>query len=256
MNKSIKALALAVVAAVGITVAGTAPADAAEGWSWTGLNFDDQWYYPVNDSCGDFYIDTAIEPEAGRFPAGSYYDIELEVTNLDDDTSWGASDYTDGYLDEDGTAYDSFMEFLCIGTDGVGHFEVSADTTIYDDEYNVIDNELTTWTGTVGIQTKLSMNAGPEPVKRGKTIYINGYLKDAHGYDLGLTNRLVHLYKRVPGHTTWNKVATHTTSSTGHYGFTYKATSTLDFKVVYAPVQSKWLTAGSTSIVDRVPVVK
>ena len=80
--------------------------------------------------------------------------------------------------------------------------------------------------------THLSLTLSKDTVFRGQTVQIAGRLVDAGRQPL--PSRHVDLYRRTEGSSTWTRIATPTTSATGHYALSFAASDPASFKVTYA----------------------
>ncbi|MEV3856008.1 carboxypeptidase-like regulatory domain-containing protein [Streptomyces sp. NPDC050095] len=69
-----------------------------------------------------------------------------------------------------------------------------------------------------------SLNAGPEPVTKGKPVRVTGFLQEANSGWKPMKNTRVSLYFRPKGSTTWSYVTAGKTDSTGWVALTGKAT--------------------------------
>jgi GH25 family lysozyme M1 (1,4-beta-N-acetylmuramidase) len=97
--------------------------------------------------------------------------------------------------------------------------------------------------------TQVSLNLSKDTVFQGQTVQFTGHLVDAAA--LPLAGRRLDLYRRAEGSTSWTKVASPTTGTTGHYAVSFAASGSASFRVSYAGGQRY---AGSDSAVRALAV--
>jgi GH25 family lysozyme M1 (1,4-beta-N-acetylmuramidase) len=83
--------------------------------------------------------------------------------------------------------------------------------------------------------TQASLNLSSDTVFRGKTVAFSGHLVDAAGTPM--PDRRVDLYRRAAGSSTWTKIASPATGTTGRYSMSFAASGSASFKVTYAGSQ-------------------
>jgi single-stranded DNA-binding protein len=126
-------------------------------------------------------------------------------------------------------------------------------TLVSANDYNYIHRDAAT-TFKVQRYSKLTVNASPEPVKKGKTITVTGKLSRANWEDNkyhGYTNQPVKLQFRKKGSNTYTTLKTVRTSSTGALKTTTKATVDGFYRYVFAGTPT---TAAATAPGDFVDV--
>ncbi|MFC8430198.1 hypothetical protein [Streptomyces sp. NPDC057253] len=123
----------------------------------------------------------------------------------------------------------------------------------YDLYLNIsIDDDVTR--GSIKRAAKLTVNASPEPVKKGKTITVTGKLTRADwstGRTTGYATQPVKLQFRKKGSSTWSTLKTVKTSRTGALSTTTKAGSDGDYRFVFAGTAT---TGAATSAGDFIDV--
>jgi hypothetical protein len=101
--------------------------------------------------------------------------------------------------------------------------------------------------------SKLTVNASPEPVKKGKTITVTGKLSRAnwetHKY-AGYTNQPVKLQFRKKGTSTYTTLKTITSNSTGNLSTTVKATADGYFRYSFAGTSTTPAVSATGDFVD------
>ncbi|TQJ74802.1 hypothetical protein [Streptomyces sp. SLBN-31] len=166
------------------------------------LLFGDDW-----PTC----TDTSSTTASCKGTVDVYPDIDL-LGNADA-TTWKADGYAIDWNDQDPTSED--IDFSKVG-------------------FASQDN-----LGTTRLQrySKLTVNASPEPVTKGKTVTVTGKLSRANWDDLkyhGYTNQSVKLQFRKSGSSTYTTLKTITSDSTGNLKTTTKATVDGYFRYSFA----------------------
>jgi hypothetical protein len=101
--------------------------------------------------------------------------------------------------------------------------------------------------------SKLTVNASPEPVKKGKTITVTGKLSRANWEDNkyhGYTNQPVKLQFRKDGSSTYTTVKTVKTNSTGNLSTTVKASADGYFRYSFAGTSTTPAVSATGDFVD------
>ncbi|MEV6341895.1 hypothetical protein [Actinoplanes sp. NPDC051851] len=179
-------------------------------------------------------------------------------------TGVGVDVYAPGAGDDDDTV--ASVEFAQVGStatykgttkicgkSGAGKFEALVygvlvpTTATTDDDFEMTN--IVTKTITVKRPSTLSLNASPEPVKKGKKLTAKGTLKIDGKV---LSGASVKIYFQASGSKTWTLKGTATTSSKGVYTKKFTATKTGTWKAVYAGTATKV----SASATDAVKVTK
>ncbi|MCL6671202.1 hypothetical protein M8J74_22640, partial [Streptomyces panaciradicis] len=109
--------------------------------------------------------------------------------------------------------------------------------------------------GTTKLQrySKLTVNASPEPVTKGKTITVTGKLSRANWEDFayhGYTNQPVKLQFRKKGSSTYTTLKTITSDSTGNLKTTTKATVDGYFRYSFAGTSTTPAVSAAGDYVD------
>ncbi|NUS26920.1 MAG: hypothetical protein HOV92_22195 [Streptomyces sp.] len=151
-----------------------------------------------------------------------------ELVNADA-TTWKAIGYAVDWNDQDPTSEN-------IDWSKVGYVDQDALTTTKLQRYS-----------------KLTVNASPEPVTKGKTITVTGKLTRAnwetHKY-AGYTGQSVKLQFRKKGSTTYSTVKTITTNSTGNLSTTVKASADGYFRYSFAGTSTTPAVSAAGDFVD------
>jgi len=151
-----------------------------------------------------------------------------ELVNADA-TTWKAIGYAIDWNDQDPMSDD-------IDWSKVGYVDQDALTTTKLQRYS-----------------KLTVNASPEPVTKGKTITVTGKLTRAnwetHKY-AGYTGQSVKLQFRKKGSTTYSTVKTITTNSTGNLSTTVKASADGYFRYSFAGTSTTPAVSAAGDFVD------
>ncbi|MEV1079691.1 calcium-binding protein [Streptomyces sp. NPDC050211] len=125
-------------------------------------------------------------------------------------------------------------------------------TLVSANDYNYIHRDAAT-TFKVQRNSKLTVNASPEPVKKGKTITVTGKLSRANWEDNlyhGYTNQPVKLQFRKKGSTTYTTVKTIKSNSTGNLKTTVTASTDGYFRYSFAGTATTPAVSAAGDFVD------
>jgi hypothetical protein len=184
-------------------------------------------------------------PTEGYSLSGVGVDLYGPGTFTDDD-------YVDGVeLAEVGTTSTYKGSLKLCGKYGAGKFEADVYGALVPEGATGDDDVDVTNVVTTGITVKrpatLSLNAGPEPVKKGKTVTSKGTLKIDGKV---LSGASVKIYFKAKGASSYTYKGTAKTSSKGAYSKGFKATKSGTWKATYAGSTTR----NSASATDAVAV--
>lgn len=276
MLKSVKMIAAAAALALGMgaLLAPAAEANTATGGALTIAVPNTQVYKAY--SCTDYPFTVKV-----NVPAGTDWSTTVNITSPD---AWGDSEYLHGT----GPATKTGYAHLCPLLDGVGSFsyegtleytltrtvrewvedgywdsqydestdtwtEVWVDTSYWDTstEYDDVSTSATA-VSTLKMPSAATVNASPEPIRKGATQYVKGKVtyKDGWWDTRPVKYKYVSVQYRRTGSAAWTTLGSAKTNSYGNY--TFKTTAKYDgkYRVVFAGTGTLGSVTSGTDYVD------
>jgi hypothetical protein len=185
------------------------------------------------DSCAKYPYTLRVD-----VPAGQYWSVDVDVLAPGD--GWGTFDFVSGTGPKTLTRYAQLCPYL----DGIGTFRYEAtleftewtdtDGDGWDDELNDVQRHAVAKT-VVKLPAKVSVNAAPEPVRKGRTITVTGKVtyRNADWATKPVRNQYVTVQRKAKGSSTWTYVGKDRTDSNGTYVVRTTARSDASYRAVY-----------------------
>jgi hypothetical protein len=188
-------------------------------------------------------------------PDGSYWSVDVDISR-----SGAVGDFDFAY----GQGPDTVTEYayLCPWLDGFGTFRYEAhlsydvaedhDGDGYADDYYSVE-DVATAKSTFKSPAKATVDASPEPVRKGKAIHVKGKVtaRNADWVSKPVKNQYVSIQRKVKGSSTWTYVGKDKTDSAGRYSLATTASRDASYRAVF---QGTGTVAGVTTGGDAVDV--